>query len=377
MTRKIRLLVFCGVAIAAALTGMLIAQVSTVTPNLGLQIPSYQQTNWQVPITFDLNLLDTILAGTQILNTGATPTVTQAANWTTSNTGATTITNFVGGLPGQRITVACGASDTFTSIPGSANILVRGAFSCATPGSISFVLIGTVWTEISRSGGNGVQTVQVNGTNTTSQTTINFQNSAVTNGLTLTFSNPSLGNIQSGFTGTLTDAGLTSAYSGVGACPTGPQQFVISLARNVAPTCAVIPGGTVYNTTASASNAGISTQTMVASVPANGNYLFNYNVAVTTTAVGCSVQPTAFLVLNYTNPLSNINQAYNVPSVQIGSATWSVTITFPNGGNPEWVGTIPFRAKSGTAITYGVNYTAGTGCSTNPSYAVAPNLTQQ
>lgn len=35
----------------------------TTTPNIGLQIPAYNQPNWQVPINYDLNLLDLIFGG--------------------------------------------------------------------------------------------------------------------------------------------------------------------------------------------------------------------------------------------------------------------------------------------------------------------------
>jgi len=35
----------------------------TLTPNIGLQIPGYNQANWQVPINYDLNLLDEIFGG--------------------------------------------------------------------------------------------------------------------------------------------------------------------------------------------------------------------------------------------------------------------------------------------------------------------------
>jgi hypothetical protein len=59
--------------------------------------------------------------------------------------------------------------------------------------------------------GGGSATFQVNGTNTTSQTTINFQNSAAFNGLTFTFANPSAGNIQLGASGTLANAGLVNS----------------------------------------------------------------------------------------------------------------------------------------------------------------------
>jgi hypothetical protein len=35
----------------------------TLTPNIGLQVPAFNQPNWQVPINFDLNLLDLMLGG--------------------------------------------------------------------------------------------------------------------------------------------------------------------------------------------------------------------------------------------------------------------------------------------------------------------------
>jgi hypothetical protein len=35
----------------------------TLTPNIGLQVPGFNQSNWQVPINFDLNLLDLMLGG--------------------------------------------------------------------------------------------------------------------------------------------------------------------------------------------------------------------------------------------------------------------------------------------------------------------------
>lgn len=35
----------------------------TSTPNIGLQIPAFNQPNWQVPLNFDLNLIDLMLGG--------------------------------------------------------------------------------------------------------------------------------------------------------------------------------------------------------------------------------------------------------------------------------------------------------------------------
>jgi hypothetical protein len=260
---------------------------STLTPNLSLQIPAYQSTNWQVPLNFNWNLLDTILGGTQTLPTGATPMVGNSPNFLTANTSSTSITNFLGGFPGQTIRIICGTGDTFTAISNSATIKLAATWSCASNSALTLTYANGVWTETARSGGaaqslyyqtlenasgsamtqrpiveftgtavasvtddstngrtivtltasagSGV-TLQTNGTNNSSQSALNFQNSAATNGLTLTFSNPSGGNVQLGLSGTLNDAGLTSAYSGVGNCTA--HEWVNSESRNASPGCA-------------------------------------------------------------------------------------------------------------------------------------------
>lgn len=129
------------------------AWAQSTTPNLGLQLPAYQQQNWQVPINYDFTQLDTVLGGVQNLITGATPAISVGSNWQTENLSATTILNFSGGYPGQLIRVFCGTGDTFTTISNSANISVTAPWSCATFNSISFVLVGSVWKETGRSGG--------------------------------------------------------------------------------------------------------------------------------------------------------------------------------------------------------------------------------
>lgn len=278
-----------GFLLSFLFAGASLAQ-TTLTPNISLQVPAYQQTNWQVPLNFDLNLLDSILGGVQTLPAGtATPAVNVFGTFVTANTSSITLTNFTGGFPGQTIRLVCGASDTFTSVANSAFINVFSTWSCSSSFSLTLVNISGVWTETARrisapptvfyqtvqnasgtavtqrptieftgtavasvvddsgnnrtvvtltaNAGSGV-TLQTNGTNNTSQTALNLQNSAATNGLTLTFTNGSAGNVQLGLTGTLNDAGLTAAYSGVGTCASSPQQFVISASRNASPGCA-------------------------------------------------------------------------------------------------------------------------------------------
>ncbi|MGH9354776.1 MAG: hypothetical protein ACRD10_01435 [Terriglobia bacterium] len=134
-----------------------------------------------------------------------------------------------------------GANQVFTSVFDATNNAIHVDLTTNPPSSGNCLIWnGTAW-EPGACGSPGSSTFQVNGKNATVQTLINFQSSAVTNGLTFTFTNFSAGNIQLGISGTLNDAGLTSTYSGVGTCAAG--QFVSGLTRNAAPTCGTPAGG--------------------------------------------------------------------------------------------------------------------------------------
>ena len=96
----------------------------------------------------------------------------------------------------------------------------------------------TLATDCPSGGGGGGPTVQTAGVNNSSQTILNFQTGAAANGLSIAPTNPSGGNEQFALSGTLTDAGLASAYSGVGSC--GANQFANTFTRNAAPGCAQV-----------------------------------------------------------------------------------------------------------------------------------------
>lgn len=149
---------FAAIAILAILVGVGCGAVraqSSLTPNVMFQLPAYQQQNWQVPIDFNFNVLDSILGGSAILPTGATPSITTTSNWITAGAGATTITNFVGGYDGQTIRIVCGSGDTFTTLANATNIEVSSTWSCSTSPYIQMTLLGSVWTETSRFGTGG------------------------------------------------------------------------------------------------------------------------------------------------------------------------------------------------------------------------------
>jgi hypothetical protein len=119
----------------------------------------------------------------QITVTGATP-ITGAGSWTLAfPTGGVT-------LPGTT---------TFAAITGSTQCLQVNS---------SGVLAGTG--SACGSGGSSVN-IETNGTPNLSQSILNVLNSIAFNGLTLTFTNASAGNVQAGFSGTLGNAGLTNS----------------------------------------------------------------------------------------------------------------------------------------------------------------------
>lgn len=88
---------------------------------------------------------------------GATPSVAGGNVFRTSNSGATTITNFIGGVDSQQIVLVCG--DTNTIVQNNANIAITGGtnFSCTLNNSIAFVFnsSSSVWSEIGGTGGGG------------------------------------------------------------------------------------------------------------------------------------------------------------------------------------------------------------------------------
>lgn len=103
---------------------------------------------------------------------------------------------------------------TVTLSPASGNICSNGCAATldVLAGSGGWLFYdGTEWNAVMGGGGGSSTVFQVNGVNLISSTTINYQNSSATNGLTLTFSNPSAGNVKLGISGTLDNGGLTNS----------------------------------------------------------------------------------------------------------------------------------------------------------------------
>ncbi len=125
----------------------------STTSNVGLGLPNVGATTaWGGCLNANFNQLDALLGGISTLTpNSATPSVLMNKNFATANTGATTITNFTSGYQGQQINIFSG--DTNTTISATSTIALTGTWTSSSSKGISFVLIGSVWTEVGRAGG--------------------------------------------------------------------------------------------------------------------------------------------------------------------------------------------------------------------------------
>lgn len=122
---------------------------------------------------------------------------------------------FTGGGFKSTITGSFTANRTLTLTDTSGTIgILSGAFTnshCLQANVVGGNIFSIIDSGATCGGGGGGATFQVNGVNTTSQTTINFQSAATFNGLTLSVTNPSAGNVLPVFSGTLNNSGLTNS----------------------------------------------------------------------------------------------------------------------------------------------------------------------
>lgn len=86
----------------------------TETPNIGLQVPAFNQSNWQVPIDYDLNLLDLIFGG-EVQVPGLSVNTLTVANFVITNLVASLAASFVMEAP---VGTYPGTVYTTTFIPG-------------------------------------------------------------------------------------------------------------------------------------------------------------------------------------------------------------------------------------------------------------------
>lgn len=102
----------------------------TLTPNIGLQVPAFNQPSWQVPLNYDLNLLDLMLGGVIPM-----PAL---ANFVITNIGAQIAANTVQETPAG---VVPGNSYTLSQTPALIlGFYWNGVFQ--RPGGLDYTLTG-------------------------------------------------------------------------------------------------------------------------------------------------------------------------------------------------------------------------------------------
>jgi hypothetical protein len=177
-----RRLIFAALAFAATLASCPI-QAQTIAPS-GIQLPS----TGIVCISNSSGVCDTSITRDSTAGSGNVDIGTGAANSSdgTLRVGNVALTN----LSAHGLLVAEGAATLNSLGAGSTGQCLLSNGASADPSFQSC---------------SGV--TQVNGSNLTTQTPVNFQDSVATNGITISSTNPSAGNIKFGFAGTLTVPG--------------------------------------------------------------------------------------------------------------------------------------------------------------------------
>jgi hypothetical protein len=182
-----------------------------------------------------------------------------------------------------------------------------------------------------------------------------------------------------------TNGGATGPFNGMGLSHNGNNWAPIANAP-ISPTakdCANYTGTmnpvlgdaggpctpTLYSTQSSAVSGNISSVTM-ATASATHDYLFTWTVSLTAVGASCSGSTTVVLNAIFTDPNANFATIESLG-----------TLTLANSGNGVKgfiaSGTANILAKASTNVSYSTsNYTAGTGCVTNPTYQLSPALVQ-
>ncbi len=92
----------------------------TTTPNIGLQVPAYDQGNWQVPTNYNWNLLDLIFGGAVTVP-------------------ALTVTTLTAGNAGNFVLPPAAAETPSGAVPGTAYVLT---YTPSPPQMVQFTVNG-------------------------------------------------------------------------------------------------------------------------------------------------------------------------------------------------------------------------------------------
>ncbi len=214
-------------------------------------------------------------------------------------------------------------------------------------------------------GSGGSATFQANGTNLLSQSTINFLNSAATNGLTLSFTNPSAGEVQLGLSGILSVAG--------GGTGTATPSLVAGTNVTISGTWPdqTITASSTAATAFSAITAGTNTAALVMG---SGGSLTASGGTIDATSVGGFTLPCTVPTLVSGDYLTN-----NGSTCSWAAVTGTGTMT--DGSGTTVIGAIPYSSTTAHVYSLLPSPTSGAGYYTlqfdpTSTTAVAPTADQ-
>ena len=291
-----------------------------------------------------------------------------------------------GTLTTGTLTIGTGAILTYSGT-GVLNANQIGGLNWPTP--ISGNCLTTNGTALlwGTCGGAGTS-FEVNGTATAASNPINFLDSALTDGLTLTFANPSAGNVQLGLTGTLSTAGGGTGLSAL-------TQYSLlsggaSTANLIAPSAtvgeALISNGTTAQPGYSTALPGV-TSVNGTTIPAASTLLYSGGALGTpSSGVGTNITGVnAASVGGFTLPCT-------VPSLVSGdyltnngsTCSWAAVSgsgTMTDGTGTTVVGAIPYSSTTAHAYSLLASPTSGAGIYSvqfdpTSTTAVAPTVDQ-
>ena len=268
------------------------------------------------------------------------------------------------------VDLAASGSGTITAVNPGAGITGGGASGAVTV-ALGACPLGQ--TQISNGAGyacgnaGSALTTQTNGVNNASQAALNLLNSAATNGITLTATNTTGGNVQLGFTGTASNAFLanstitinTTSPLGGGASPALGSSITLTCS-----TCATVgtaSGGQIAQFTSGTAVQGINATGSGNAVLATGPTITSANLVTPSLGVATATS------INGGTPVTSVTAAsgdlggtYPGPTVtNVGNVTSGILyLGGLNNGAPA-AGQVPFVASGATFLNWLAPGTAG------------------
>ena len=135
---------------------------------------------------------------------------------------------------------------------------------------------------------------------------------------------------------------------------------------------------TVYSapSAATSGNTSIPSSTMV-TPSGDTNYVLTVYIAQTVATAGCTEKPTLQPKVIYTDADSGVSTTFKVPMWSHLAIAWQAPLNLEAVAAGTGAGSVSFRAKGGTTVSYLVAAVGGSGCTNQGTYVARPVLVQQ